>query len=181
MVSASLEGVGPTIDPSAWVADGVFCIGDVRLSAQVSIWFASVLRADSDVISVGERTNIQDGCVLHADPGFPVHVGAGVSVGHRAILHGCTVEDDCLIGMGAIVLNGAVVGSGTLVAAGAVILEGAVIPPGSLVAGVPGKVRRETTADEQASIRKNASNYLTLAERARLATIQSFDPIGVES
>ena len=170
MTLLNIEGSGPTIDPTAWVADGVFCIGDVHLGAAANIWFTSVLRADSDSISIGERTNVQDGCVVHADPGFPVRVGSGVSVGHRAILHGCTVEDDCLIGMGAIVLNGAVVGAGSLVAAGAVILEGSTIPPGSLVAGVPGKVRRPTSDEERAAIRKNATDYLTLADRARLAT-----------
>ena len=169
MTALHVDGVSPSIDPTAWVASGACCIGSVRLGAEVSVWYTSVLRADSDAITVSARTNIQDGCVLHADPGFPVRVGSGVSVGHRAILHGCTVEDDCLIGMGAIVLNGAVIGAGSLIAAGAVILEGTVIPPGSLVAGVPGKIRRPTTPEEQASIHENARTYLKLATKARLA------------
>ena len=126
-----------------------------------------MLRGDLDSITFGENSNFQDGCVAHTDPGFPVVVGSGVSVGHRAVLHGCTVEDDTLIGMGAVVLNGAVVGTGSLVAAGTVVLEGTVIPPNSLVAGVPGKVRRETTEDERAHIRANARALHRAARRAR--------------
>ncbi len=120
------------------------------------------MRADSDTITIGAGTNIQDGCVVHADPELPVVVGNDVSVGHRVVLHGCTVEDACLIGMGAVVLNGASIGTGTIVAAGAVVLEGAVIPPNSLVAGVPGKVRRETTAEEREGILDNAATYRAL-------------------
>ena len=167
MTSIPVDATRPQVAPTAWIAPGAFCIGDVHVADDVSIWYTSVLRADSDRISIAADTNIQDGCVLHADPGFPVQVGSGVSVGHRAVLHGCTVEDDCLIGMGAVVLNGAVIGTGTLVAAGAVVLAGTVIPPGSLVAGVPGKVRRETTPEERESIRQNAQTYLRLAAGAR--------------
>ena len=123
-----------------------------------------------DSISIGERSNIQDGCVAHTDPGYPVVVGSGVSVGHRAVLHGCTVEDDALIGMGAVVLNGAVVGAGSLVAAGAVVTEGMQIPPGSLVAGVPAKVRRELDEDAQEALRRNARIYVDLAAQHREAT-----------
>jgi len=121
-----------------------------------------VLRADTSTISIGEGSNLQDGVVVHADAGFPATVGSGVSVGHRAVLHGCTVQDDCLIGMGAVVLNGAVVGAGSMIAAGAVVLEGARVPPGSLVAGVPGKVRRKLTEEEQAGIVSNAQRYVAL-------------------
>ena len=124
-----------------------------------------VVRADTNTISVGAGTNLQDNVVLHADPGFPTHVGNGVSVGHGAIIHGCTVEDDCLIGMSATIMNGAVIGAGSLVAGGAVVLEGAIIPPGSLVAGVPAKVRRELGAEELEHIRENASNYVALARK----------------
>ncbi|MBM0236001.1 gamma carbonic anhydrase family protein [Micromonospora sp. ATA32] len=120
--------------------------------------------ADTEDISIGAGSNIQDGCVVHADPGFPTVVGSGVSVGHRAVLHGCTIEDDVLIGMGSVILNGARIGSGSLVAAGAVVLEGTVIPPGSLVAGLPARVRRELSEDERAGIVRNAEGY---ANRAR--------------
>ncbi|WP_282785050.1 MULTISPECIES: gamma carbonic anhydrase family protein [unclassified Nocardia] len=150
----------PQIDESAWIAPNATVAGRVKLGAEVSIWYSAVLRGDMDDITVGERTNIQDGCVLHADPGFPCTVGAGVSVGHNAILHGCTVGDDVLVGMGATVLNGAVIGSGSLIAANALIPEGAQIPPNSLVAGVPGKVRRELSEPESQRIKLNAAAYL---------------------
>lgn len=150
----------PQIDDSAWVAPNATVIGRVRLAEQVGVWYSAVLRGDLEDISVGAGTNIQDGCVLHADPGFPLTVGTGVSVGHNAILHGCTIGDDVLVGMGATVLNGAVIGPGSLIAANALIPEGAQIPPGSLVAGVPGKVRRELGEAELDRIRLNATVYL---------------------
>ena len=155
----------PHVDESAWGADDATLVGAATLGAEASLWNGAVVRADGDAITVGARSNIQDGCVLHADPGLPCTVGEDVSVGHRAVLHGCTIEDSVLIGMGAVVLNGARVGSGSLVAAGTVILEGTVIPPGSLVAGVPGKVRRETTDDERALISLNAAHYVELARQ----------------
>jgi carbonic anhydrase/acetyltransferase-like protein (isoleucine patch superfamily) len=150
----------PQIDESAWMAPNATVIGRVRLAEQVGIWYSAVLRGDIEDISVGARTNIQDGCVLHADPGFPLTVGAGVSVGHNAILHGCTIGDDVLVGMGATVLNGAVIGEGSLIAANALIPEGAQIPPRSLVAGVPGKVRRELGDADVDHIRLNAVVYV---------------------
>lgn len=155
-----VNGYQPEIDEAAWIAPTATVIGRVKLEAEVSIWYNAVLRGDSDQITIGARSNIQDGCVLHADPGFPLTVGAGVSVGHNAILHGCTVGDDVLVGMGATVLNGAVIGAGSLIAANALIPEGAQIPPGSLVAGVPGKVRRELSEDQQNGIRLNSAVYL---------------------
>ncbi|MEV0250726.1 gamma carbonic anhydrase family protein [Nocardia sp. NPDC050712] len=155
-----IGGVAPEIDETAWLAPNATVIGRVRLAAEVSIWYSAVLRGDLEDISVGAKTNIQDGCVLHADPGMPLSVGAGVSVGHNAILHGCTIGDDVLVGMGATVLNGAVIGAGSLIAANALIPEGAQIPPGSLVAGVPGKVRRELTEPELDRIRLNCAVYL---------------------
>ncbi|MFC9920077.1 gamma carbonic anhydrase family protein [Agromyces binzhouensis] len=155
----------PVLEPTAFVALGAVVVGQVRLAAQSSVWYNAVLRAEAEPITLGERSNLQDGVVCHVDAGYPVVIGAGVSVGHRAVLHGCTVEDDCLIGMGATILNGAVIGAGSLVAAGAVVLEGTVVPPGSLVAGVPAKVRRELTADEQAGIRRNAEAYLAHVAR----------------
>lgn len=156
-------GRTPEVDPTAWIADDATLVGATTIGAGASVWYASVVRADGDAITVGERSNIQDGCVLHADPGFPLTIGSGVSVGHRAVLHGCTVEDDVLVGMGAVVMNGAVIGTGSLVAAGAVVLEGTVVPPGSLVAGLPAKVRRPTTEEERAGIRFNADGYAELA------------------
>jgi carbonic anhydrase/acetyltransferase-like protein (isoleucine patch superfamily) len=155
----------PVLHETAFVALGAVVVGQVHLAAQSSVWYNAVLRAEAEPITLGERSNLQDGVVCHVDAGFPVTIGTGVSVGHRAVLHGCTVEDDCLIGMGATILNGAVIGAGSLVAAGAVVLEGTVVPPGSLVAGVPGKVRRELTADEQAGIRRNAEAYLAHVAR----------------
>lgn len=157
----------PQIDRSAWVAPTATVIGRVRLAEQVSVWYGAVLRGDLEDISVGSGTNIQDGCVLHADPGVPLTVGAGVSVGHNAILHGCTIGDDVLVGMGATVLNGAVIGAGSLIAANALIPEGAQIPPGSLVAGVPGKVRRELSDADLQGIKLNATVYLHNMETHR--------------
>lgn len=153
-------GFAPEIEESAWLAPNATVIGRVRLAAEVSVWYGAVLRGDLEQIIVGERTNIQDGCVLHADPGVPLTVGSGVSVGHNAILHGCTIGDDVLVGMGATVLNGAVVGAGSLIAANALVPGGAQIPPGSLVAGVPGKVRRELSEAERDGIRLNSAVYL---------------------
>jgi carbonic anhydrase/acetyltransferase-like protein (isoleucine patch superfamily) len=153
----------PAVSESAWLAGGATLIGQVTIGARSSVWFTTVVRGDGDRIDVGEETNLQDGVVVHADPGFPVSVGDRVSVGHRAILHGCTVEDDVLIGMGAVVLNGARIGTGSLIAAGAVVLEGTTVPSGSLVAGVPAKVRRQLTDEEIAGVRLNAAGYVLLA------------------
>jgi carbonic anhydrase/acetyltransferase-like protein (isoleucine patch superfamily) len=158
-------GSAPSLGAEAWVAPGATLIGAVRLGRRASVWYGTVLRADGDRIEIGDDSNVQDGCVAHADPGRPVVLGAGVSVGHRAVLHGCTVDDDTLIGMGAVLLNGSRVGAGSIVAAGTVLLEETVIPPGSLVAGVPGRVRRRLTEDEKESIRDNARIYLTLSRR----------------
>lgn len=161
------EGSAPHLDPGGWVAPGAVLIGAVRLGANASVWYGSVVRADGDTIDIGAGSNVQDGCVLHADPGLPLTVGAGVSVGHRAVVHGCTVEDDSLIGMGTVILNGARIGPGCLVAAGTVVREGVIIPPNSLVAGVPGVVRRELSAEQQESLRENARTYVDLAARHR--------------
>jgi carbonic anhydrase/acetyltransferase-like protein (isoleucine patch superfamily) len=153
------------VAPGAWVAPGAVLVGAVTLAADASVWYSTVVRADTATITVGARTNLQDGVFVHADPGFPVTVGDGVSVGHRAVLHGCVIGDDVLVGMGAVVLNGARIGSGTLIAAGAVVLEGADVPPGSLVAGLPAKVRRPLSEDELAAVRRNAATYCALARR----------------
>jgi carbonic anhydrase/acetyltransferase-like protein (isoleucine patch superfamily) len=153
----------PRVDSSAWVAPNATVVGDVTIGAEVGIWYAAVVRGDTGSISIGARSNIQDNCSLHADPGSPLRVGERVSVGHNATLHGCTVGDDALIGMGSRVLNGAVIGAGSLVAAGAVVPAGMQVPAGSLVAGVPAKVRRELTDEERRGIESNGSLYVDLA------------------
>jgi carbonic anhydrase/acetyltransferase-like protein (isoleucine patch superfamily) len=165
----AIFGHEPLVDSDAWVAPGAVLIGQVRIHARASVFYGAVLRGDRDRIELGEGSNVQDNVTVHGDPGMPTIVGSGVSVGHNAMLHGCTVEDDCLIGMSATVLNGAVIGRESLVAAGAVVLEGTVVPPRSLVAGVPAKVRRALTEEEVAGIRRNAETYLMLsAEHAAL-------------
>ena len=153
----------PLVDEGAWVAPDSTLVGDVQLAAGASVWYGAVVRGDGAPIRVGIGSNIQDNCVVHADPGFPVTVGEGVSVGHGAVLHGCAIGDDVLVGMNATVLNGARIGAGSLIAAGAVVLEGTEVPPGSLVAGVPGKVRRELGEQERANILRNAESYVALA------------------
>ena len=155
----TVAGHRPQCDPQYWVAPTASLIGQVRLAARVGIWYSATLRAEAELIDIGAGSNIQDGVTVHVDPGFPARLGAGVSVGHNAVLHGCTIEDGVLIGMGAIVLNGAVIGAGSLIAAGAVIPQGMAVPAGSLVAGVPGRVRRELTDNEIAQNRNNAAVY----------------------
>jgi carbonic anhydrase/acetyltransferase-like protein (isoleucine patch superfamily) len=159
----------PQVPDSAFVAPGAVLVGNVTLADRSSVWYSTVMRAELEPITLGEGSNLQDNVSCHVDRGFPLIVGAGVSVGHGAILHGCTIEDDVLIGMAATVMNGAVIGAGSLVAAGAVVLEGTIVPPGSLVAGVPAKVRRELTDDEIAGIRHNAQTYLGHAALHRSA------------
>jgi carbonic anhydrase/acetyltransferase-like protein (isoleucine patch superfamily) len=159
--------VFPICDASAFLAPSATLIGEVTIGAHASVFFGTVVRADRAAIVLGERSNLQDNVTVHGDPGSPTIVGAGVSVGHGAILHGCTVEDDCLIGMGSTVLGGAVVGAGSLVAAGAVVLENTIIPPRSLVAGVPARVRRALSDDEVEALRDNARTYLGLSETYR--------------
>ena len=143
----------------AWVAPNATLVGSVVVHEGASIWYGVVLRADNAPITIGARSNVQDNCVFHVDKGKPVTFGEGVSVGHGAIIHGATIEDNVLIGMGAIIMNGAVIGSKSLIAAGALIPEGVVIPPRSLVAGIPGKVRRELNDEEVETIYNNARIY----------------------
>ena len=154
----------PIIAPSAFVHSAAIVIGDVTLGARVSVWPTAVLRGDTAAITVGEDSNIQDGTIVHVDHGVPCVIGARVAVGHRAIVHGATVSDDCLVGMGAILLNRVHVGSGTIVGAGAVCREGMEIPPNSLVVGVPAKVIRETTPAERARIAHTVDAYLQLQQ-----------------
>jgi carbonic anhydrase/acetyltransferase-like protein (isoleucine patch superfamily) len=154
-----LEVGAPDLADDAWVAPGATVVGDVALSSQANVWYGAVLRADLDRIEIGPRSNVQDGSVIHADPGFPVRIGAGVTIGHRAVVHGTVTGDNVLIGMGAVLMNGVRLGDDVLVAAGTVLLEGTEVPSGSLVAGVPGKVRRPLTDDEIANIRSAAKDY----------------------
>ena len=157
----------PVIDASAWVAPNATVIGDVTLHGDSSVYYGAVIRADMAEVRLGVGSNLQDNVVVHTDFGHPSLIGNGVSVGHLAVIHGCTIADNVLIGMGATVLNGAQIGTGSLVAAGTVILEGTVIPPRSLVAGVPGKVRRELSDAEVDKVITNAQHYrdLTVAHR----------------
>ena len=157
----------PQVDPSAWIAPSAVLVGDVTVGPQASVWYTTVVRGDGDAIRIGARTNVQDGCVLHTDPGLVLDVGADVSVGHRAVLHGCVIEDEVLVGMGAIVMNGARIGTGSLVAAGALVTEGTQVPPRSLVVGSPAKVRRALSDDEVVMVRYNAEHYVGLAELHR--------------
>jgi carbonic anhydrase/acetyltransferase-like protein (isoleucine patch superfamily) len=165
----SINGRAPELHAESWVAPNATVLGQVTLAAQASVWYGAVLRAETEPIGIGQGSNLQDNVTVHVDPGFPATIGAGVTVGHNAVLHGCTIEDGCLIGMGAVVLNGALIGAGSLVAAGAVVAPGAVIPPRSLVAGVPAKVRRELNDDEVAANRFNAQAYEQLSELHRKA------------
>jgi carbonic anhydrase/acetyltransferase-like protein (isoleucine patch superfamily) len=168
----SVAGREPELHATAFVASGARVIGAVTLHEGASVWYNAVLRGDSDTITVGAGSNLQDNVAVHVDEGHPVVIGRDVSVGHNAVVHGCTVGDGSLIGMGSVVLSGAVIGEGSLVAAGAVVLEGTVIPPGSLVAGVPGKVRRELSEQERAGILRNAEIY-----RAHISTHAQSSPI----
>jgi carbonic anhydrase/acetyltransferase-like protein (isoleucine patch superfamily) len=157
------DGSTPDVDETAFLAPTAAVIGRVRIERDAVVMFGAVLRGDRDAIVLGVGSNLQDNVVVHCDPGSPTTIGADVSVGHGAVVHGCTIEDECLIGMNATVLNRAVIGAGSLVAAGSVVLEGTEVPPRSLVAGVPGKVRRQLTDEELEGIRRNAATYRELA------------------
>lgn len=157
----ALDGVSPELpeDGDYWVAPGAQVMGLVTLAAGASVWFNAVLRGDKERLSIGEGSNVQDGCVLHADPGVPLNVGADVTVGHKAILHGCTVGDGSLIGMNAVVLNGAKIGKGCLIGANALVTEGKEIPDGWMAIGAPAKPVRELTEAEKAGLRDSARRY----------------------
>jgi carbonic anhydrase/acetyltransferase-like protein (isoleucine patch superfamily) len=155
------------IHPTAFVAPGADVMGDVRLAAYASVWYQCVLRGDMAPIVIGERTNIQDLTMVHVDEGLPCTIGSGVGVGHRCILHACTVEDECLIGMGSVLLNDVRVGTGSVVAAGAVVTEGMQIPPGSLVMGVPARIRGQVDDALRARIRATVDHYVELSRLHR--------------
>jgi carbonic anhydrase/acetyltransferase-like protein (isoleucine patch superfamily) len=148
-----------------WVADNAVVVGDVTLEEDASVWFGCAIRGDNEPIHIGARSNIQEGCVLHTDPGFPLRVGTDCTIGHMVMLHGCTIGDGALIGIGAIVLNGAKIGAGTLIGAGALVGEGKEIPPNSLVVGSPGKVIRELTPENIERMRRGAAHYVQKARK----------------
>lgn len=162
-------GFTPRIDPTAWVAPNATLIGNVTVEAHASVFYGAVLRADRDSIRVGPGSNIQDNVTMHTDLGLGLEVGSRVSVGHGAILHGCVIGDDCLIGMGSTILNGGVIGAGSLIAANALVLEYTSVPPGSLVMGVPAKALRSLTPEEQAGLIENARRYAEVAQAHRAA------------
>lgn len=169
MTIYSLDGRAPVFpdDNDFWVAPNATLIGDIRLLSAASVWFGAILRGDNEPITVGARSNVQDGCVFHTDMGYPLTIGSDCTIGHKAILHGCTIKDNSLIGMGATVLNGAVIGSNCIVGANALIAEGKEIPDNSLVVGVPGKVVRSLPEDAADTIRKSAEGYVRNWRRFR--------------
>ncbi len=163
----ALDGIAPDIDPTAWVAPGCHIIGRVVLEAEVGVWFNVTMRGDNEPIVIGRGTNVQENCVLHTDMGYPVTVGADCTIGHKAMLHGCTIGEGTLIGMGATILNGARIGKGCLIGACALITEGKEIPDGSLVMGAPGKVIRVLDAEARERLLKSAEGYRANARRFR--------------
>ena len=165
MTLYAIDDSAPQLAPGAWAAPSADLIGDVRLGTRASVWFGAIIRADNTPILVGEESNIQDGAIGHSDPGFPLTIGARVTVGHQAILHGCTIADDCLIGMGARILNGAVLEPECLIGAGALITEGKSFPGGSLIVGSPARAIRQLTDAEKHALRVSAAHYAEKAAR----------------
>jgi carbonic anhydrase/acetyltransferase-like protein (isoleucine patch superfamily) len=178
---AELQFGAPKIDEDAFVAPTAVVVGAVTIGSRASIWYGAIARADQEVIVIGPDSNIQDGCSLHSDPGFPLMVGRGVTVGHRVVLHGARVDDDVLLGMGSVVMNGAHIGTGSIVAAGAVVTPNTTVPPGSVVAGVPATVVRQATDDDLAHIRASAESYtvrLPAARKVRPVVRRPLPPAG---
>ena len=167
MAIRGFEGHDPQLGDDGYVDPSALVVGRVHLGAGVSVWPHAVLRADSDLISIGDATNIQDGSVVHVDPGVPCTIGARVTIGHRAIIHGCVIDDEVLVGMGAIVMNHVRIGAGSVIGAGALVTERTEIPPGSLVIGAPARIVRPTTAAEHARIRDSAARYVLMGARHR--------------
>ncbi|MCB2129281.1 MAG: gamma carbonic anhydrase family protein [Rhodobacteraceae bacterium] len=162
-----LDGIAPTLGRDVWVAPGAHVVGKVVLEDETGIWFGATLRGDNEVILVGRGTNVQENCVLHTDMGFPLTIGANCTIGHKAMLHGCTIGEGTLIGMDATILNGARIGRGCLIGAGALVTEGKEIPDGSLVMGAPGRVVRSLDESAQARLLLSAENYRLNAARFR--------------
>ena len=167
MAVYELEGVAPQIAESAWIADSAQVMGDVQLGADASVWFGTVVRGDTAHITIGEGTNVQDASVLHADEGMPLTIGRHVTVGHQVMLHGCTIGDESLIGIGVIVLNGAKIGKNCLVGAGALVTEGKEFPDGSMIIGSPARVVRQLTPEQIEGLRRSAQHYIHNARRFR--------------
>lgn len=169
MAAVAVSGLEAVIHihPSAFIAPGAVVLGDVTLGPESSVWYGCVLRGDMAAIVIGGQTNVQDGTIVHVDEGKPARVGSRVGIGHRAVIHGCTIEDDCLIGMGAVLLNDVCIGSGSVVAAGALVTEGTPVPSGSLVMGVPARVVRPVDAELRARIRHTWEHYVGQAQRHR--------------
>ena len=168
MAIYELDGAVPQISDSVWVADSAQVIGNVVLADDANVWFGVVIRGDNETIRIGRRTNIQDNSVLHSDTGVPLTLGDDVTVGHRVMLHGCTVGDGSLIGIGAVVLNGAKIGKGCLVGAGSLVTEGKEFPDGSMIMGSPAKVVRQLTPEQLEGLRLSAQNYVNNARRYRV-------------
>lgn len=178
---AELPFGAPKIDDDAFVAPTAVVVGAVTMGAESSIWYGAVARADHETIEIGERSNVQDGSTLHSDPGSPLVIGRGVTVGHNVVLHGARVDDDVLVGMGSVVMNGAHIGSGSIVAAGAVVTQGKAFPPRSVIAGIPAKVVRQATDDDLAHIQGNAAAYyerLPAARKVRPVIRRPLPPAG---
>jgi len=167
MAIYQLDDTTPQIAATAWVADSASVIGRVRMAEGASVWYGAVLRGDNDWITLGRETNIQDGSVLRTDEGIPLTLGERVTVGHQAMLHGCTIGDECLIGIQAVVLNGAKIGRRCIVGAGALVTEGKEFPEGSLIVGSPAKVVRELTAQQFAMLSRLAGHYVEQTQRHR--------------
>ncbi len=164
MAVYELNGVAPRIAASAWIADSAQVMGEVEIGENSNLWFGAIVRGDTETIRIGNNTNIQDGSVLHADVGMPLTIGDNVTVGHQVMLHGCTVGDGALIGIGAIVLNGAKIGKGCIVGAGALVTEGKEFPDGSMILGSPAKAVRELTPAQKEGLVKSAIHYVENAE-----------------
>ena len=162
-----IEGKRPTLADDVWIAPSADVIGDARLGQGASVWFGAVIRADNTPILVGARTNIQEGAMLHSDPGAPLSVGEGCMIGHHAILHGCTIGDNVLVGMGATILNNAVIGDDCLIGANALVTEGKVFPAGSLIVGAPARAVRTLTDEQLAGLKLSAAVYVEKAKRYR--------------
>lgn len=167
----ALDGISPDLHPDTWVAPGAHVIGRVVLEEGASVWFGAALRGDNEEIRIGAGSNVQENCVFHTDMGYPLTVGQNCTIGHKAMLHGCTIGDGALVGMGATILNGAVIGAGCLIGAGALIPEGKVIPDGSLVMGMPGKVVRALDAAGRDKLLASAAHYRDRMRRFRAGLV----------
>ncbi|MCK9514465.1 MAG: gamma carbonic anhydrase family protein [Ottowia sp.] len=167
MAVYQLDDKIPQVHETAWIADSADVMGEVRLDRDASVWFGAVLRGDTELLHLGAGSNIQDASVVHADAGFPVRIGERVTVGHKVMLHGCTIGDESLIGIGAIILNGARIGRQCLVGAGALVTEGKEFPDGSMILGAPARVVRQLSAEQAAMLRQGADHYVENARRFR--------------